>query len=630
MSSPSPSPSPYLSSRGEARTEIITDTGWRVVGRAVALVTDPPGGSQLPAGRDEDVLYAARFRVRRRLGSGSAVQEILTVLGSAVSGEWEGAPPLTRHAPVNRPPGRFHGVRWDTLGEVGAWTGELVWRHPHPVIAGAPCTTHILIVEQGLHTELTVRISADAGLTSVRGMAGVGQARPEFLTEMNRSLSMSFDGSSSEAATLHECDIDGFVCNVLLSERRTTPVAVLAPLEDGSYVVSPDTLADELLGLAQLHVLPSHPATYRLSDSLGDRRISCYWGALRIYMPEFSRADSTDEHPLLVQDRLSDPVMRAALYGRLGREVALHVVMPPGVAARRAPPAVSGTAPVAVPSATSGEQPASDRDTPPAAGELEENNGVPAALTGILAPMPPLLESLAAHMSTLSGTIERLVEANAVLADEIERLRTTNSVRAASTTSLEKRIAGLERLLERNLATSDWESEGGSVNATGVVDEASDPEDAGDDSGGYSLPEVLRLAGSTHTDALLILDSAERAAADSPYEDAERVAVILDAMAGVARRRQAGALGSSLRQAFRDIGIDYRGGISQTTSERHQQQYMIAGPGSRMYDCREHIALGVSYDPRHCLRIYFTSRAPVEPRFVIGYVGRHFEVKTST
>src|SRR5690606_29392873 len=107
-----------------------------------------PGGSQLPAGRDEDVLYAARFRVRRRLGSGSAVQEILTVLGSAVSREWEGAPPLTRHAPVNRPPGRFHGVRWDTLGEVGAWTGELVWRHPHPVIAGAPCTTHILIVEQ--------------------------------------------------------------------------------------------------------------------------------------------------------------------------------------------------------------------------------------------------------------------------------------------------------------------------------------------------------------------------------------------------------------------------------------------------------------------------------------------------
>jgi hypothetical protein len=49
-----------------------------------------------------------------------------------------------------------------------------------------------------------------------------------------------------------------------------------------------------------------------------------------------------------------------------------------------------------------------------------------------------------------------------------------------------------------------------------------------------------------------------------------------------------------------------------------------------MYDCVEHLALGDSYDPRYCLRIYFTSRAPAETRFVIGHVGRHFDVKTTT
>lgn len=40
--------------------------------------------------------------------------------------------------------------------------------------------------------------------------------------------------------------------------------------------------------------------------------------------------------------------------------------------------------------------------------------------------------------------------------------------------------------------------------------------------------------------------------------------------------------------------------------------------------------LGNTYDPRRCLRIHFTSRAPMETRFVIGHVGRHLEVLTTT
>jgi hypothetical protein len=40
--------------------------------------------------------------------------------------------------------------------------------------------------------------------------------------------------------------------------------------------------------------------------------------------------------------------------------------------------------------------------------------------------------------------------------------------------------------------------------------------------------------------------------------------------------------------------------------------------------------LGSSYDPRRCLRIYFTSRALLEARFVIGHVGRHFDVLTTS
>jgi hypothetical protein len=240
--------------------------------------------------------------------------------------------------------------------------------------------------------------------------------------------------------------------------------------------------------------------------------------------------------------------------------------------------------------------------------------------------MPPLLSALGAQIGALAATIAHLVEANAALTDEIARLRTTTAVRAGNTAALERRVGGLEHLLRQQLEPDVTEQEQAST-----TDETSRGDETGeDDAESLSLLEVLRQAATSHSDALLVLDAAERSAADSPFEDVDRVAVILDAMAALARRRQEGALGTPLRLAFRELGIDYRGAISPATSERHLQQYQVVGGDGRQYDCREHIVLGSSYDPRYCLRIYFTSRAPVEPRFVIGHVGRHFDVATTS
>jgi hypothetical protein len=127
-----------------------------------------------------------------------------------------------------------------------------------------------------------------------------------------------------------------------------------------------------------------------------------------------------------------------------------------------------------------------------------------------------------------------------------------------------------------------------------------------------------------------VLESAERAAADSPYEDVDRAANVLEAMALVAQRRRDGMLGVSLRDAFREFGVDYRRGIADSSSRKLRQQYLATGPDGTEYSCEEHIVIGRSYDPRHCLRIYFTSRERREPRFVIAHVGIHFDVKTTT
>ena len=163
--------------------------------------------------------------------------------------------------------------------------------------------------------------------------------------------------------------------------------------------------------------------------------------------------------------------------------------------------------------------------------------------------------------------INRLVDTNTELAGEIARLRTTTAVRAGNTAAVERRVGNVERLLERYLFAEPAARPGD------VRDDDTPPdEDAGEDDESLTLVDVLRQAAASYPDALLILETAERAAERSPYEDPERAAVVLDAMAHVARRRQEGVLGMSLREAFRELGVDYRGGIAASTSKRQRQQ----------------------------------------------------------
>jgi hypothetical protein len=237
------------------------------------------------------------------------------------------------------------------------------------------------------------------------------------------------------------------------------------------------------------------------------------------------------------------------------------------------------------------------------------------------APVPVAVANLPALESAirlLADQIAGFQRANVALMDEIARLRTTAAVRAANTANVDRRLADLERMM-RDFITPSEAPEPVAAPATAARDEPPD----------VSLADVVQQAMAAHSDALLVLEQAVRAAVESPYEDVDRVAVILDAMAFIARRRQADAMGQSLRDTFREFGIDYRGGIAKGTSSRHRQQYIAHLPGGDIL-CEEHIALGSSQDPRHCLRIYFTSRAPGEPRFVIAHVGRHFDVATTT
>ncbi len=594
------------------RNEHVTATGWRIVGAAIPLARAADQYT-LDLRGDADILFAARFTVRPRLGNPARVVDaILPTLDAAMATSWPDAPPLTRNRPMSSPAQRFAGARWEPSGPRGAWNGHLAWRHPHPVLAGISCITSVVIVEQETRVDCTIRVACEGGLPG-RGFVGAGQARPAFLTSWAQQFRLIWDGQPADPQPLGEHAIREFVRDVLLSDTREEPVAVLAPFEEGGYALPPDELAVELLGLAHLYVIDRHRATYLLSDTLGDRRLSCYWGALRVYMPGFSCADNPVDHPVLVRERLVDPVIRAELVGRLGRAAAQGLA--------------SSSRPAPVPEDPQDVQVSS----PLPAGPPSPTAAVATPATPAPAPVPepprkidtsPLLNALLRELGSLSGTIASLVEANTALTEEIARLRTTTAVRAASTTALERRLDGMEGLLRTHFEPPRPVDTAETVFAddTAPYDEDDSP----------SLVEVVRQAATSHSDALLILEAAERSAVDSPYEDPERLAVVLDAMAAVARRRMEGALGSSLRTAFRELGIDYRGGIAPTTSDKQRQQYELTTVDGATYSCYEHLVLGNSYDPRYCLRVYFTSRAPMEPRFVIGHVGRHFDVRSTT
>ncbi len=603
------------------RHQRITDNGIRIRGADAADLVAKAAIIRLQPPPHTDLVWAAEFRARPRIGSGSAVPALMKAIEDAIRESWDACPPLTRDTPVAQPSAKFSGISWDVEGEAGAWQGELVWRHKHPVLAGIACTTYLLIKEQQHQTYLELVAACDGGIKGARGFAGAGQARPVLLDRLRRHVALTFDSHDGTPKLLTPPDMEPFISHVLLGER-TGPVAVLAPMEDEEYLVEPLILADELFGIAPLNVMQRKSCTFALTDSVGDKRLSAYFGALRIYQPGFSCSDSGGEHPLLLRDRLEDPVERAGMLGRLGWDAAQRrgpiESLRSKVEARLAVTASKAQAQSVLAQAAA---------TDPAIAAVDAPAGA-TAVTAIagelhlpqLAVLPEILQSLAARIGDLSGTIGHLVTANAQLSDEIARLRTATAVRATSTNAMERRLASIETLLDPEM--QERENEESIEHERGGSEEESVR--------GPTMVETVQHASAEYSENLLILDSAEQSAADSPYQDVDRVAAVLQAMAFIAARRQEGTLGTGMKAAFQEFGIDYRPNIARSTSEKLRQQYSFAGPDGQQYECYEHIAIGGTYDPRRCLRIYFTSRASNESRFVIGHVGRHLTVKTSS
>ena len=75
------------------------------------------------------------------------------------------------------------------------------------------------------------------------------------IRDRQRVVVMASDGFEATPRMLSESEVAPFVREIMLRDTRGWPVAVLAPLEDGGYIVPPEQLAQELFGLAPLYVI---------------------------------------------------------------------------------------------------------------------------------------------------------------------------------------------------------------------------------------------------------------------------------------------------------------------------------------------------------------------------------------
>lgn len=603
---------------------VITPTGWRLVGRAAQGLLLPPEPGDTPSFSPDDVLFAADFTVRSRRKGENPVETVLAALNEWLADGTATGGPLLPDNHLEEGSGRYDRIRWSTRRVGEGWWGELTRTHPHPMLRGTPCTTRALLSARGTALKLRVHVLASGGLRAVGGYVGVGQARPEFLKRLFRETELSFLGLRAEVRELTAAGIPTFVRNVLLNSSRDYPVAVMAPREEtvppaAPYLLDPEEISSEFLGIAHLWIIDEHATTFTLTDSVGDKRLSCFWGALRIYMPGFSKADSGFDHPLLVADRVTDEVQRAGVLGQVAWAIRHRIPLRSFVDEGQGETASAPGEPHGVPTqepenVTRGPAVSSGLGLVPSADDRSPVSAIPEA--GNLHVVEALLGNIAHQLADFTRLQEQLLDA-------VTQLRTATAVRIAHARALDRRLARVEALLSGagpKPATAQQEPTPASSSAV----------PAPEDDIQISLASLLRNAATLFEEDLLILDSAIRSAEESPFEDLLEVSVVLKAMAEMARRRQSGRLGVPMREAFAELGIDYRGGISETTSNKLRRQFRALLPDGSEVDCYEHIALGNSYDPRHCLRIYFSSRVPREPRFVIAHVGRHLDVLSTT
>ncbi len=123
---------------------------------------------------------------------------------------------------------------------------------------------------------------------------------------------------------------------------------------------------------------------------------------------------------------------------------------------------------------------------------------------------------------------------------------------------------------------------------------------------------------------LRFLPSAVRSAAESPFEQPEKVYEGLCMLSQLAGQRLSGSIGMSVEDWLAQAGIEYASRLGpEKDMAKHREKYMFDVDGTPTL-MEKHLKFGNSKEPRHCLRVYM-EWCEGQSVWVVGHVGRHLD-----
>lgn len=202
-------------------------------------------------------------------------------------------------------------TKFGATGNYSWETAELpdsVWKHLRLVETegnGTSYVTAISITQTNARVAVFVTIEAGLIFSAIKPVR-VEARCPRVIRYLLELPGDWFHGSSQifPLQKVYGIEAGEELAETILEKGRSVPIVVVS--DNGGKFVFPDLpnrLALDLLAVANVYIIDD-PASWGLTYSLG-KRYSCYWGAVRVYWPNFTIQDDPFDHPRWTADALA-------------------------------------------------------------------------------------------------------------------------------------------------------------------------------------------------------------------------------------------------------------------------------------------------------------------------------------
>ncbi len=489
----------------------------------------------------------------------------------------------------------------------------LKWEHGDRDDAPFRWRTQVSLATEGSDVEAAVRVEvldSDGNAPMELDRSSYPHPdRPRIVPMLIEQFDCYFGTEPLTSRTRHvsEGEAARFTWQTIMNPERSLPVVVVsmprAGCQDIDPTLSSGRLAGRLAGLATV-VVYDQEATWELGRMLG-RRFSCFNGATRMYLPQWSPDDDTHKHELWLADpSLSESQTSQAIFDRCTE----FVVQMPRYAGQR----VIDNA-----SARTREKRALESFR----GLVEEE-----VIRTHVQPLVAKVGVLEGESETLRRDLESSKQ-SAKSAHEDRQLRLEyENENERLTTQARARVEQI-KLLEtdkENLVAELSEYRRGPRQHDTTGDHATDEREDEQSRSGREV-RTVREAVDLANDQFLHLRFLRQAidgALTSNYERPEEVYDAFRVLEDLAVKRSRGTIGTDVAVWLREQGIDFAAHESDMTMARWGAERRVTDEDGRVWSMEPHVKLGGGRG-KNILRVHL-EWDDESACWVIGHVVGHF------